>query len=135
MGRMFKKSRKFGFNRLADIRYAYNAAFGSEAKEVFEGTDFDSLSVLEAVRHVLVHRGGKVDASFLHRVKDHEKYPEFADLIDEQTLELDGTLIRRCMEGSTSISKNLLSFVDKWLGSHEGKTWAKLNKPASLAQS
>jgi|SRR5665213_2171424 len=126
MGRMIKKTRKFGFNKLHDIKHAYSSAFGKAViADVFSGESCDQLNLLEAIRHVVVHRGGRIDSTFLQRVKDKDKYPEFSFAQPDDLLELDAALVRRCMDGGTESSRKLLAFVDDWLTKNPGKHCGK----------
>jgi hypothetical protein len=61
MGTILKS--KYTFRKIASTRYAYEAAFG--ASQVFsKAFDLPDLKLLEATRHLIVHRGGQVDQKF-----------------------------------------------------------------------
>lgn len=115
--------RKFDFNRADGIRIAYQSTFGVRNKEggwaadrkiksVFSHSPFESVAILEAMRHVLVHRGGRIDNQFKSRVAKH---PKFSDLPLRSILPVDGAMIREFSLAAFTLGTELLGAVDSWL--------------------
>jgi hypothetical protein len=48
--------------------YAYAVLFGDAARKVFKKHN-DALLILEAIRNVLVHKGGLIDGPFQERAR------------------------------------------------------------------
>jgi hypothetical protein len=123
MGTMMHEKRIATFNTLDDIRNAYAQAFcirrnGTrsplpEVKNWFSGPDYEKLRVLEALRHVLVHRGGRADKAFLDRVED--KAQVFSVSKREDIVVLDGAIVRDYCNAGVKRALVLLRGVDIWL--------------------
>jgi hypothetical protein len=103
----------FKFNNLSSIRSAYKAAFGKQAKEWFNDEKFDKdLPTVEALRHVLAHRGGIIDDRFLDRVKSK---PHLSHLVKDQKIVLDGDAAAKSAEVAFVCGFTLADHVDEWL--------------------
>ena len=63
-------------------------------------------------RHVLVHRGGVVDGSFVSRVKKH---PHLSKLKENERLNFDGVFASQAAEVALVCGLTLLDHVDDWL--------------------
>ncbi len=124
MGIMMKRKRHFGFNGLNDISEAYKGAFRIESADGrksgsipevarwFSGQDYEQLCVLEAIRHVTVHRGGRADATFLKRMEKHKLFGG----LDENTLvPINGEIVHDCFRGAVHSAIALINGVDEWL--------------------
>lgn len=107
MGTVLKP--KFDLTSLSNITRAYNAAFGKyrQLDEVFDSRDLD---LLEASRHVIVHRAGIVDEEFRSRTKRMDlDYPLGIQL------PLDGKTVSRLANSAIEAGCRLIAFVDDWL--------------------
>jgi hypothetical protein len=130
LGSMIHRKRKFTFNTLDDINHAYNETFCVRQKGVrkgphqavkswFSGEEYNGLRVLEALRHVLVHKAGMVDEQFLNRVRDLS--PAFTTLKVGDSVELDGEMVREYASAAVKRALVLLRGVDKWLDESKKK--------------
>jgi hypothetical protein len=102
---------KFDLTSLSNIRDAYYAAFGKvqPLADLFEDED---LNLLEACRHVIVHRGGIADAEFVSRTRRMNIAVE-----EGAPLPLDGRLVSKLANASTAAGCKLLAFLDGQLAS------------------
>jgi hypothetical protein len=82
----------------------------------FSGPDHEELRGLESLRHVLVHRGGRADKSFLGRIKDH---PVFSRLAEGAMVPLDGVMVGDYVDASIRRAPVLIGGVDEWLSTPE----------------
>jgi hypothetical protein len=112
IGYFLWRERRFNFNTLADLRRTYRFAFGPITEPWFDEPPFADLATLEAMRHVLTHRGGRVDENFMDRVRDH---PELKNLKQDDHLELDGVIVARYAEAAIMAGGALAVHVDDWL--------------------
>jgi hypothetical protein len=110
IGAVVWSSRKFNFNRLNGIQYAYSLMFGEGAKSVFK--KYDRMRIAEAVRNLLVHKGGVVDEQFRDRVK---KDSSLSKLNENDRLPIDGTLALDLTDTSVRCGIDLIEMVDTWL--------------------
>jgi hypothetical protein len=99
-------SSKFDFSGMKGIREAYFAAYGKspELENILANKD---LETLEAIRHLIVHRGGIIDAEFKRRAKP--------DAVEGELLALDGKIVSNLTNGAIHAGCDLLEFVDEWL--------------------
>lgn len=110
MGSVLKS--KFTFSDLNDLRRAYAAAFGKD--KALEGIfDADELRLLVAVRNLLVHRAGIVDARFKERVVRHE--PKMAALKEGEVFIAMGEWPTRLVRAGIAGSCSLMLYVDGWI--------------------
>lgn len=100
---------KFDFTSVSGIRAAYSAAFGKRT-ELEEPLANPNLAVLEATRHVVVHRAGLVDEEYLRRTVDGTP-------VGKQ-LPLDGGRVSALANSGVSAACGLLCAVDLWLQSN-----------------
>ncbi len=98
MGDILKN--KFNFNVLVGIRSAYRAAWGKE-DEMDRILKVEKLSVLGAVRNVLVHNGGIADPRFVRRVKGDSR---FGTITPDQPITIDGDLAEELATTSVDCS-------------------------------
>ena len=107
MGTLLKP--KFDFTGVDGIHKAYVAAFEKDAAlhNIFQSTD---LKLLEAVRHLNVHRSGIVDEEFKNRSNLNVNIGDI--------LPLDGATVSRLVNASIEAGCNLLCHVDHWLAIH-----------------
>ncbi len=110
LGTIMERNGKFKFSRLQGIRQAYIAVWGDPVKAIFQ--TYDDLKFLEAVRNVLVHRGGIVDKPFKERVKND---PVLSKLAEDDALPVDSAMLSRFTKGVRGCTGDLLAFVDSWL--------------------
>lgn len=123
-GTILRKSQKFHFDSLAGIRDAYRCVFGDATERLFKSPWFSGLEVAEGVRNVLIHRGGKVDARLLARIKSNSAvYTRFglASVKRDSRVPIDGTIIAKLVKSSVRSSLALLHFVENWFSDHPDK--------------
>jgi hypothetical protein len=124
LGTMIRDKRKFKFNSLSGIQWAYQNTFcmrhkdgarqaaPAQVKMWFSGEAFKELNILSATRHVLVHNGGRADEGFLERVGSH---PLFSALAKRDQVRVSGIFVRDCANVAMRRGMVLLDGVDKWL--------------------
>ncbi len=103
---------RLGFNTLKDLQHTYRAAFGQITQKWFNEPLHADLVYLEAMRQVIVHRGGKVDDYFRERVTDH---PVLSKLKTGDPLPLDGEMAAKNAELALVCGFKLVNSVDDWL--------------------
>ncbi|MEO2088515.1 MAG: hypothetical protein ABGY75_03330 [Gemmataceae bacterium] len=108
LGTVIHRSRKFDFNRLEGIQYAYSVVFGESVRGVLR-PHYTTLSLLEAARNLLVHRGGEIDPKFRERV---QKSDVFGRLEDGDPLMLDGEIVQRFASAVFACGVDLLTKID-----------------------
>jgi hypothetical protein len=113
MGTLLKD--KFDFARLSNIKNAYVAAFGDEAKLLFDTSFLNcaNIAALQAVRNVYAHRGGKADVIFRSAISKcaASPYHGLATLEDGKKIEVDGIMVRELFVSTCMIALALLRFV------------------------
>ena len=107
-GSALREARKVSFQRLPYIVRNYEIVFGSKVKTLFSENN-NYIVVLSAFRNVLIHNAGKVDSTFIKRMKG---FPEFASIKPRQKLQLDGELVAKLRETATTVGAKLIHFVD-----------------------
>ena len=121
---MLWRKRHFDFNSLAGLKDAFHGTFSyrdpkgktvfpKEVKDWWQGDKYQDLSILEAIRQVLVHRGGRADASFLERVK--HIHPTLSKLKINEAVPVDGEFVRQSIDAVTKRAIILLTGVAQWL--------------------
>jgi hypothetical protein len=97
---------KFDLTSLNTIRIAYEAAFGKceDLDEIFEDRD---LRLLEASRHVIVHRAGIVDEEFVTRTKTMN-----VGVAEGQMLPISGAWVATLVNAGIRAGSALVRFVD-----------------------
>jgi hypothetical protein len=116
LGYILWRERQFDFNTLAAIRYAYKVVFGKDGESWFSGDLYEKyLPTLEALRHVLVHRAGRIDQFFLDRVKH---IPSYAMLSKDSKLHIEADSVKGNCELAFTSGLHLLDNVDQWLQGH-----------------
>jgi hypothetical protein len=100
---------KFDFTSVSGIRAAYSAAFGKQADHGNALAD-PALGVLEATRHLIVHRAGLIDEEYRRRTGDTTPAG--------QSLRLNAPRVSELANAAVSAGCKLLGAVDTWLTSH-----------------
>ena len=109
MGSILHRSRKFDFNSLAGIEYAYKTCFGENVSKLFDETE---IRALEIIRHLLVHRGGLVDEQFKKRM---EKNAKWAYLNMGDSFPVDTAVAVDYSNAASRTGTLLLQAVNQWL--------------------
>ena len=108
----------YKFRRMDGVPGAYKRLFAGEAKIIAEIENSD-VRALGLLRHLLVHKNGKVDQKHLDQRKD----PPAATQLDQFGLgtyvELDGDSVRSLIDPVTKHAFNLILEVDSWLEAHK----------------
>lgn len=110
LGTIVSRSRKFTFSNIDGIGYAYRMVFGDYLKGFFE--TYADMPALEAIRHVLVHRAGEIDQSFISNV---ENIPVFSHYKLNDRLQMEGEMVRKYVTAGIDCADHLLWKVDEWL--------------------
>jgi hypothetical protein len=123
IGTMLWRKRKFDFNTVSGVQQAYTAAFcerdkkgnnrgvHKDIKDAFSESAFADISVLEAIRHVLIHRGGMADKPFVERVKRH---PHLSKIEERERIEVDGQMVRTYTSAVCAGAARLVRGLDAW---------------------
>lgn len=111
MGTVFRQQRRFEFTRLSSIREAYSCAFAEKSSPIDTALSQRSLDALSAVRNVIVHKGGYVDAEYIRHTKNL-KIPK-ADI--GRRIRLSGETTATLIRDALSTSKSLFIAVDDWI--------------------
>lgn len=114
VGTIVRQERTGAFNKFSGLRAFYVHTFGSEARPLFD--TYPDLARLEAIRHVLVHRGGKIDAAFVDRVKSD---PDLSDLQIGEHLKVTSAMVLKYVRAAFDCSTAILAFVDVWMATNE----------------
>lgn len=120
-GSLLKLTPKFQFDKLQGIKWSYQCAFPDGAKNTFDHKCFSYIAVLEAIRNILVHRGGKVDKLYLKRVRDNPSV--FTEMgldkyLDGEHLRIDGVIVRKLLDEVYWGAAHLSQLVDSWHKAH-----------------
>jgi hypothetical protein len=115
MGTIHIEARKVAFDSLSGIRHAYALAFAKDATKIDAALRADALDLASQIRHVIVHRAGKIDDSYLKKTKHIAAAPR-----GEQgcPIELDGEIVSSILRGLLECGKSLCTSVDAWLKAH-----------------
>lgn len=103
------------FRSLAGIRRAYHSAFSQQHARIDEVLDETVLQYSAAVRNVLIHKGGKVDAEYREQVAG---VPEAIRPEVGQPLPISGKLTAELIGGLVGNSQKLIRAVDAWILGH-----------------
>jgi hypothetical protein len=128
MGTVLKKRKRVSFESLEGIKKAYLAAFrtpGDKTKRPSNGMTqlfgkhHADIRVLEAMRNLISHRGGRVDQKFRDEVRPYSE--ELYAVSVGAELPLDGARVAKYAEAAIRFSADLLTLVDNWLTKHPDK--------------
>lgn len=105
-------SKRFSFDRLEDIRRAYEEAQFEGDVPIQDLLQEKSLSILSATRQVIVHNGGLIDEKFLRRKADLP-----AELIAAlgEPLPLNGETVASLIGPVIQLGWDLIMCIDQWL--------------------
>lgn len=115
MGSILKS--RFKFSSLDGIRRAYSSAF-SEKEKCARSDDIDislsdqALDALSAVRNLIVHKAGIVDAVYLDDIKSAPNAPHLAE---GSRLGINGDMVCNLIQPVMTCCVNLIRSVDTWL--------------------
>jgi len=99
-------SPKFDFTSVSGIRVAFMAAFRDDPK-IEKILKPEALQALEAARHAVVHRGGRIDAEYLRRTGKDSAIGE--------RLSMPANELTEYARAARDVGAALLQFVDDWL--------------------
>lgn len=113
MGTLLKD--KLGARGLEEIRKGYELAFSKNRVNIDKAIMDESLTIIQAVRNVIVHRAGIVDEKFCEQAK---KSVLLSRLEPDDKICLDGELVKALVEPVIQCCLDLLLAVDRWLQNH-----------------
>lgn len=119
MGSALASAKRLDFSSISSIEKAYRKAFSNENPgEIF---DLYSPTVqhLEAIRNLYAHRSGKVDETFLRRVKNSKMLPNYEV---GQPFELNGDLVSHYMGHAIDLATDIYMFVDQCVFAYRDKS-------------
>lgn len=102
---------KFEFSRLSGIREAYSCAFDKDTKELDRLLLDEAFDALSAVRNLLVHKAGMVDAAYLKSTNNLRVPKPLAGM----PIELDGEIAVGLIKPSFQCVASLILAVDTWI--------------------
>lgn len=105
-------SKRYSFDRLDDMRRAYDEARFEGEISIPDILKERSLDVLSLTRHLIVHNGGLVDEAFLRRKTD--LLPELIVDVGEP-LPLNGEIVAALISPVIQLGWNLIMAIDQWL--------------------
>lgn len=110
-------SQKYGFRSERTLPRAYNDLFGGNAaiNSSIWNPDIKAQALL---RHLLVHKDGIADQSFLKQCKEPPIVLEWDSYIAKDAIVVDGALVRRLVDRTTVAGYNLILSVAHWIDSH-----------------
>jgi hypothetical protein len=111
----FVLSKRYSFDKLDEIRNAYNDAFGDDENIISTIISNRDLDALALTRHVIVHNGGIMDAEYLKR-KSVLPSAILGNAGDH--LRLDGEVVAMLMTPVMQLGWHLIAAVDQWLDNH-----------------
>jgi hypothetical protein len=109
-------ARRISFQSLEKIRRAFQWAFADDykplMKEIFDDPD---LIRVEKCRHLLVHRGGRVDAAFAQAT---ENDPLWGKVAVGDELKISESIATDSWTAAANAGSKLLNAVNSWLVDH-----------------
>jgi hypothetical protein len=108
LGTAYREARRVSFQRLFFIIRNYEIVFGPQIKTLFQ-SDGGYITALSACRNVLIHNAGKADITFIKQVTS---FDELKDIKPKQKLPLNGDLVAKLRNASTSLGAKLIHLVD-----------------------
>jgi hypothetical protein len=105
-------SKRYSFDRLEDMRRAYDDAKFEGEIPIADILKERSLDVLSLTRHVVVHNGGLADEAFLRRKDDLP--PELIVAVGEP-LPLNGEIVAALIGPVIQLGWDLIMAMDQWL--------------------
>jgi hypothetical protein len=109
------RAAKFEFSRFESIREAYASAFDRDFTQIDQALSNAALDALNAVRNLIVHKDGIVDAEFLKKRSTLTSLPKGQV---GKILFLDGEIIVALIKPAITAANQLLRAVDDWLAKH-----------------
>jgi hypothetical protein len=122
MGSLLSKTGKVKFDSFSGIARNYEKAFELAPccrlfQEVLnlDKADAANVLVLESVRNQLMHRGQSVDSRFMEQVQKAKgcSLPSITGLAENDTISLDGEMVKSLLESVISLGVNLTRLVDE----------------------
>jgi hypothetical protein len=113
MGTILKDT--VSFRSLARIREAYHRAFAKQSKSIDDILDDPGLQYAAAVRNLLIHKRGIVDAEFLKQIASIPNAPALAV---KDKFRLTGKLCAELSDSCRSCAVWLVSAVHAWIIGH-----------------
>jgi hypothetical protein len=125
MGDLLKDTKKVDFQSLRNTQKAYLAAFRGNIEQILSEKDqsYANITILSAIRNVLLHRGGKIDREFKSIVRKAvgNSISSVKDWTEGDTLIIRGGLVKGLHESVVDLFTRLLVFVDKEMGQAQGE--------------
>jgi hypothetical protein len=108
------KGSKFHFRKRDNFRDAYDFAFSSD-EHINAADCHEDINALAAVRHLLVHKSGYVDQSFIDELPTAPLLKRFGAIEKGKLLLFDGLVVCQIIDATVNQGYNLLRAVDAWL--------------------
>jgi len=117
IGELLKDTEKVSFQRLSNIADAYAFTF-SEEEAINAGLKKNAgITQAEKVRHLIAHKGGRVDRSFL---RQSVNWPEFSHAAENEYLAIDGHMVCSLVNSCITTAVNLIRLVERRLSARNG---------------
>ncbi len=101
-------SKRFDFTSLSGIKRAYKSAFPEIGLDIFDNPE---LRLLQAYRHVIVHRAGTADRSFIDTAR-------LQNIVLGQPVPLEERSAENMINAAAGCGTQLISRLDDWLNRH-----------------
>ena len=118
MGTILKNSSKVSFRSLVAIQEAYALAFTEQSQSIHEILNDPGLRYAAAVRNVLIHKRGKVDAEFFKQIVGIAGVPK---LEHNDKFPLTGDISAKLADSCRGCAAWLVNAVHAWLLGHPEK--------------
>jgi hypothetical protein len=99
------------FQKFREIKFWYKTAFGEDVEKLFR-VEGGYIRALSAVRNVILHQGGKADATYIKEVK---KFPELSRAEENKLIQLDGEIVRKLRNAAIALGIELISWIDRMI--------------------
>lgn len=108
-----RKNDLVSFQKFWYIKFWYKVAFGSEAAEIFKLNR--NISVLAAVRNVIIHNSGIADKQYIGVVKGFSDLGLSGEI--GKPIHLNGELVRELRNVAIHLGSELVLFIDRGIAS------------------
>jgi hypothetical protein len=116
MGTILKESSVVGFRSLSAIQASYQLAFSRQGKSIQDVLSDPGLRYAAAVRNLLIHKGGVVDAEFIEQTAGIANVP--ATAIGDK-FPLTGAICEELADSCRTCAQWLVNAVHAWIIGHK----------------
>lgn len=118
MGTLLKRKQIVGFRSIYDIRESYKLAFTEQHKSIEAILHDKDLQYAAAVRNVLIHKGGIIDAEFDEQTAGIPEAPKFDPKGPPVDFPIKGEICARLTDACCTSACWLVNAVHAWIIGH-----------------